>query len=710
LALCTLLAAGHVTSTAAADTTADAATTQQSTHSLVGSYLAGRLARGQYDNVNAAEFYRNALARDPGNGVLLEQAFLMEVSEGNWGIAGEHAAMIAEKETQHRLARLFLGLKEFKSGQYKKAEEHFKASSSGPIGELTSALALGWAKQADGDSAGALAALEAPKQAEWAQFYLRYHRALILDIAGRKQEARTAYERVFRQDSRTLRTALAFSRHAVQAGDMRLARTVLKDHLDKSQGDSHPLARDLLRRIDAKEKVPLLVASTSQGLAEVFYGLGEALAGEGGVNVGMLYLQMALYLDDKHDFALAALANAYETTKNYQGAIETYDRIDKASPLQSAIEIRKAFNLNSLERLEDARATLLKQLEAPMPAAEAAPAPAAASPASEATGASAAGDAPTDARPLRLGSSDERVKPLQQALAAQGFEVGEPDGKFGEATRRAVVAFQQGRGMLADGLVGPATYVAILGASGAASPPAGSADAGKARPLKVKDVQTELEVLDALGNIMRSHKRYAEAVTYYDRAIALIGKPEKRHWTYLYARGTSHERLKDWPKAEADLKKALAFVPDQPLVLNYLGYSWVDQGRNLKEGMALIEKAVALKPDDGYIVDSLGWAHYRQGNYKEAVRYLERAVELKPDDPVLNDHLGDALWRVGREREARYQWDQALSFKPEPEDVDKIKKKLADGLEPPAQAAPEKKSNKEAAATRRVTRVQPSVE
>ena len=122
-------------------------------------------------------------------------------------------------------------------------------------------------------------------------------------------------------------------------------------------------------------------------------------------------------------------------------------------------------------------------------------------------------------------------------------------------------------------------------------------------------------------------------------------------------------------------------VPDQPLVLNYLGYSWIDQGKNLKQGMGLIEKAVALKPDDGYIVDSLGWAHFRQGNYKEAVRYLERAVELKPDDPVLNDHLGDALWRVGREREARFQWDQALSLKPEPEDLEKIKKKLESGLE-----------------------------
>lgn len=688
----------------AAEPAGAAASTSQDggqARSLVGSYLAGRFAKSQYDNSSAAEFYRNALARDPDNAVLLEQTYLMEASEGNWEPAAEHAEQIVASEPQHRMARLFLGLKAFKAGDLNKSEEHFKASASGPIGELTGALANAWVKLAQNDTAAALASLDAPKQAEWAQFYLRYHRALIADLAGRRADARASYEKVFRQDSRTLRTALAFSRHAINAGDARLARTVLKDHLDRGQGDSHPLARDLVERIDRKERIPLLVTNPAEGLAEVFYGLGEALTGEGGVNVGVLYLQMALYLEPKHDFALAALANAHETTKNYEAALAVYDRIDKASPLQTAIEIRRAFNLNSLEQVDAARDTLLKLLAAPVPAAadpKAAPevSNAAAAPAVDIS------DAPTPDRPLRLGSADDRVLRIQTALKAQGFDIGEPDGKFGEATRRAVMAFQKARGMDEDGLVGPATYASILGGKAEAATVAAAGGVPKV-PAAVKDVATELEVLDALGNIMRAHKRYAEAVQYYDRAIALIPKPDKRHWAYFYARGTSYERLKDWPRAEADLQKALAMVPDQPLVLNYLGYSWVDQGRNLKQGMALIEKAVALKPDDGYIVDSLGWAHYKQGNYKEAVRYLERAVELRPDDPVLNDHLGDALWRVGREREARFQWDQALTLKPEPEDAEKIKKKLESGLEAPAQAQPEKKTNKEAAASPQAT-------
>ena len=137
---------------------------------------------------------------------------------------------------------------------------------------------------------------------------------------------------------------------------------------------------------------------------------------------------------------------------------------------------------------------------------------------------------------------------------------------------------------------------------------------------------------------------------------------------------------------EADIAVALKLAPQQPELLNYLGYSWVDRGRNIPQALAMLEKARSLRPNDGYIVDSLGWAHYKQGNYKEAVRFLERAVEIKPEDPTLNDHLGDAFWKVGREREARFQWSQALSLNPEPEDVDKIKAKVEHGLDTKAQA------------------------
>ena len=145
-----------------------------------------------------------------------------------------------------------------------------------------------------------------------------------------------------------------------------------------------------------------------------------------------------------------------------------------------------------------------------------------------------------------------------------------------------------------------------------------------------KEKPQEAKPLDALGDILRSHKRFDEAAVYYGRAIDLIDTPKKKDYSLYYARGVCFERMDQWAKAEADLQMAMELDPEQPLVLNYLGSSWVDQGRNLKEAMGLIRKAVKLDPNDGYFVDSLGWAHYRLGNYPKAVEHLERAVELRP--------------------------------------------------------------------------------
>jgi Flp pilus assembly protein TadD len=196
----------------------------------------------------------------------------------------------------------------------------------------------------------------------------------------------------------------------------------------------------------------------------------------------------------------------------------------------------------------------------------------------------------------------------------------------------------------------------------------------------VADHPKDNEAILALANILRGRKQFAECADAYSKAIANIPTPEKANWVVFYFRGICYERSKQWPQAEADLKKALQLYPDQPLVLNYLGYSWIDQGVHLDEGMNMIRRAVEQRPDDGYIVDSLGWANFRIGNYDEAVKDLERAVELKPDDPTINDHLGDAYWRVGRVLEARFQWTHARDLKPEPEDLPKIEVKLKSGL------------------------------
>jgi Flp pilus assembly protein TadD len=176
--------------------------------------------------------------------------------------------------------------------------------------------------------------------------------------------------------------------------------------------------------------------------------------------------------------------------------------------------------------------------------------------------------------------------------------------------------------------------------------------------------------------------------------VDTLTKTEKANWVIFYFRGICFERSKQWAKAEADLKKALELYPDQAHVLNYLGYSWIDQGINLDDGMRMIKRAVEQRADDGYIVDSLGWAYYRLGNNEEAVKQLERAVELKPEDPTINDHLGDAYWKVGRVLEARFQWSHARDLKPEPEDLVKIEAKLKSGLPDDTSSAAEAEHKK----------------
>ncbi len=522
---------------------------------LLGNYLSGRVARGDHDTIAAADFYSKALAEDPGNEIILEQTFLLEAASAHWDRAIELAKELVKIEPAHRIARFLLGCEAFKQGRYKQADEDFAAARQGPIADLTSTLARAWVQEADGKPDEAFATLDSLSDADWAQFYQRYHRALIADLAGQHDVARQAFAQAFKKNPSTLRVADAYARHAVNNNNRRLARQTLKTHIAKSS--THPLSEALLAEIEEGKDPPLLITSPTQGLAEVFYGIGDALAGEGGLDMGIIFLQFALYLEPDFPLAYAALAEAYDSAKKYELEMEALGQIKPDSPLWLNVQIQKSFALNSLEQVDEAKALLEELIKKD----------------------------PKDVRPL-----------------------------------------------------------------------------------------------DALGNILRSHERYGEARDYYTRALALIPKPTKDNWTLFYSRGVCNERMKDWPAAEADFKEALVLSPEESLVLNYLGYSWVDQGSNLKQAMDYIRKAVKLKPDDGYYVDSLGWAYYRLGNLPAAVENLERAVELKPDDPIINDHLGDVYWKVGRTLEAKYQWQQALTLKPEPDQVVTLKEKIASGL------------------------------
>ncbi len=208
---------------------------------------------------------------------------------------------------------------------------------------------------------------------------------------------------------------------------------------------------------------------------------------------------------------------------------------------------------------------------------------------------------------------------------------------------------------------------------------------------RIDDAAAELESLAAaepkradslikLGNLLRNRERFAEAVSAYDRAVERIGAPQRRFWSLYYFRGIALERLSLWTRAERDFLTALELEPEQPFVMNYLAYSWIEKKLHFDKAKGMLARAVELRPDDGFIVDSLGWVYFRLGEYDLGVKYLERAVELRPQDPVINDHLGDAYWRVGRKQEARFQWRRSLSLEPKADEVPKIETKIEKGL------------------------------
>ena len=537
--------------------------------SASGSYLAARHAGQQRDGAAAAAYYRAALKRDPSNGELLDRAFLSFLVDGDVDEAVKFAERVAQADKSDRVARLVLGVNSLKRKQYASARRDLAQSIRGPITDLTATLLSAWGNLGVNDSKGAIDAIDHLAGPEWYAIFKDLHAGLIYDVAGNQKEAGKRLERAYKLDSTALRVVQAYGSWVSRNRSPKEGLTVFET-FDKAL-PRHPLVVEAMDKLKAGEKLPPLVANVQAGAAEALYGLGASLGRRGGEDLGLVYLQLSLFLSPNHPLALLSLADLYEALKKPELAIKIYDRVPTNSPLHRNAAIQMAANLDSLDRADEAQ----KHLEA-----------------------------------------------------------------------------------------------------------------------LIKQNPDDLETIMALGNVLRGHKKFAECANVYSKGASAIQKPEKSNWVVFYFRGICYERSKQWAKAEADLTKALELFPDQPHVLNYLGYSWIDQGIKLDEGMAMIKKAVQQRPDDGYIVDSLGWAYYRVGNYEEATKQLERAIELKPEDPTINDHLGDAYWRVGRVLEARFQWAHARDLKPDAEDLPKIEEKLKEGLpdETSSQAKAGKKS------------------
>jgi tetratricopeptide (TPR) repeat protein len=519
-----------------------------------GSYLAARHAGDQRDVAAAASYYRAALRGDPGNNELLGRTFLAVLANGEVDEGVKLAERVLQVDKDDRIARLVLGVRALKQKQYPVARRELAQSIRGPITDLAATLLSAWTMANPSEAKRATESIDKLAGADWYAIFKDLHAALILDVAGQKKEAAKRFERSYKLDPTTLRVVQSYgsflSRQGNTADALRVFAT-FEEALPR-----HPLIVEATNELNAGKKLPLMVDTPQAGAAEVLYGLGAAL-GRGGEDLGLIYLQLSLYFAPSHPLALLSLGDLYEAMKKPELANKAYERVLLSSPLHPYAQVQFALNLDSLDRTDEAKASLEKLI--------------------------------------------------------------------------------------------------------AANP-------------------GDLDAIMALGNVLRGRKQFAECADVYSKGVDTISKPEKSNWVIYYFRGICFERAKQWAKAEADLKTSLELFPDQPHVLNYLGYSWIDQGVNLDDGMRMIKRSVEQRADDGYIVDSLGWAYYRLGNMEEAVKQLERAVELKPEDPTINDHLGDAYSRVGRVLEARFQWSHARDLKPEPEDLAKIEAKLKSGL------------------------------
>ncbi|MBT0959479.1 tetratricopeptide repeat protein [Alphaproteobacteria bacterium KMM 3653] len=523
---------------------------------LSGSYLAARHASNYSDYSTAAEYYTRALARDPSNASLLENAMLAYMGLGQISSAVPMARKLAGDGAESQIAQMVLMADALSKEDYQTVIDSL--SEGDKVGPLVDGLVKAWSELALGDMDSAIASFDETTTSTGLKPLGLYHKALAYASVGNYEAADAIFSGAAEGPLRlTLRGVLAHAQILSQLGRGPDAIELINSTFGPSQ---EPTAMALLARLEAGETLPFtLVRNGKDGTAEVFYSVARALNGEASDNYTLLYSRVAEHLrPETHTDAILLSGNLLETMERYDLATQTYARVERDDPSYPTAELGRA-----------------------------------------------------------------------ESLRAQG--------KF----EASIEVLEQ-----------------------------------------LTETHSDLSIVFVtLGDTLRREERYAEATAAYDRGVALFDEDRANQWVVYFARGITHEREDQWPQAEADFRKALELRPDQPRVLNYLGYSFIDKNENLDEAMDMIERAVAARPDDGFIVDSLGWGLFRLGRYEEAVAPMEKASALMAVDAVVNDHLGDVYWAVGRHLEAQFQWRRALSFDPDEKDAERIRRKLEIGLD-----------------------------
>nr|WP_261385595.1 tetratricopeptide repeat protein [Tateyamaria omphalii] len=531
-----------------------------SAQSVAGSYLAGRQAAMTSDFEAAARYYTAALARDPSNLELMEDAIVAQMALGRIDRALPIAQTIEESDARSQAAHMVIIADMLAREDY----DGYLARDvdTQGVGPLVDGLLNAWALVGADRVEEAMAGFDAVSEQRGVRGFAMYHKAMALAGLGQFEDASEIFESEGSGPlQQTRRGAMARAEVLSQLGRNEEAAASLKaafGTVTDPELDAMHLA------LEAGETLAFThITSARDGMAEVFYSLAGALRQDAGADYTLLYGRIARHLRPDHVDALLLNADLLETLEQFDLANATYKQVPADHPAFHAAELGRAAALRE------------------------------------------------------SGKPDAAIEVLEQLAK-----------RFGDL------------------------------------------------PL----------VHSTLGDVLRQQSQFEEAVAAYDRALDLTDPEARGAWFLHYARAISYERLKEWPQAEADFRRALELNPGQPQVLNYLGYSLVEKQIKLDEALEMIEEAVAASPDSGYIVDSLGWVLYRLGRYEEAVEHMERAVELMPVDPVVNDHLGDVYWAVGRIREARFQWMRALSFVDPADtdgeaDPDRMRRKLEVGLD-----------------------------
>ena len=535
-------------------------------------YLAADYAIRHQEWDSAAMLSVKMLRERPGDISLLDQAIRSFLYAGNITEALVYSKHLLNIKPGDNLAYLLVTLDALKQKKFSETtlrlqtridsakehakQEHDEAKTS--MEDLVFPYLLLWSKAGEKHYAEAIAQAEMMRSTEDKnnEYFLYFQIALLADLAGDIEKAKTYFEKALMTPSRSYVYTRAAGNFYERLGNAVRAKEIYTAYQLQHLYMGY-FSRDIARINHGQLATQRVITDADEAVAEIFSEIGNMLFGAQIYLPSVAYLQMVLWLMPHHQDATIILSAYYAMVDQYDKTSSAYHQIPSGSDIYYPVRIYLAEHL------------------------------------------------------YRHGRKSLAIKKL---LTLSKYK--------------------------------PVHYFALI----------------------------------TLGDLLRKDNHFNLAVAVYTQVINGIAEPESAHWMLFFARGICYERMKQWKKSEDDLLMALRLNPDQPDVLNYLGYSWVDQGVRTQEAKAMIEKAIIQRPEDPQFIDSMGWIFYRLKDYPHAGEYIEKALEFSPQDAVVNDHLGDVYWQQGRYEEARFQWRKALKYKPDTQNISHIQCKIDEGL------------------------------